>query len=61
MPGVLEQRLKACGLGEHAGRKIGPETITYGHQIEHFGEFEGKVIYEPPTGERLEDGWTVIV
>jgi hypothetical protein len=37
------------GMDSGANRSI----ITYGHMIEHFGEFEGKII-GPPAGERLD-------
>jgi hypothetical protein len=47
------------GLGMDSGADR--SHITYGHMIEHFGEFEGKIVHSPPTGEGLDGTEWVIV
>jgi hypothetical protein len=60
-PQYWEARLKRMHLTMDRASHIGTETITYGHMIEHFGDWEGKIVYSPPTGERLEDdGWVTV-
>lgn len=52
-----ETRLKRMGLGMDAGHNR--SIITYGHMVAD-RDWDGKVTYEPPTGERLEDGeWLI--
>ena len=54
-----EKRLKAAGLTMEAGRKIGSESITYGHMVKDL-DFDGRVAIVPITGESLEqDEWPV--
>ena len=47
-----EARLKRCGLGMDAGSHR--DRITYGHMVADL-DWDGKVTYVPPTGERLEN------
>jgi len=59
-PEYWEAKLKRMGLSMNRGRSIGVEDLTYGHLIEHFGAFEGSIVFDPPTGERLDnDEWPI--
>lgn len=52
-----EARLKRCHLGMDSGHDR--TVITYGHMVADL-DWDGKVTYEPPTGERLDsDEWPV--
>ena len=53
-PEYWEAKLKRMGLTLEAGRKIGSESITYGHMVRTL-DWDGRVTYEPPTGERLDN------
>lgn len=54
-----EAKLKRMGLTMEAGRKIGSESLTYGHMVADL-DWDGKVTYEPPQGERLDNGeWPI--
>lgn len=58
-PEYWETRLKRMGITMDAGRKIGSESITYGHMVADL-DFDGKVTYRPPIGERLDNAeWPI--
>lgn len=50
-------RLKRMGLGLDAGHNR--SVITYGHMVADL-DWDGKVTYTPPAGERLDnDEWPI--
>lgn len=52
-----EARLKRMGLGMDAGHNR--SVITYGHMVADL-DWDGKVTYTPPSGERLDnDEWPI--
>lgn len=52
-----EARLKRMGLGVDAGHNR--SVITYGHMVADL-DWDGKITYAPPTGERLDnDEWPI--
>ncbi len=52
-----EARLKKMGLSMERGHD--PHRLTYGHMVADL-DWDGKVTYTPPTGERLEnDEWPI--
>lgn len=58
-PECWEKRLKRMNLTMDRGRKIGSESLTYGHMVAGL-DWDGKVTFKPPTGERLDnDEWPV--
>jgi hypothetical protein len=52
-----ETKLTRMGLSMVRGHD--PHKLTYGHMIADL-DFDGRVTYKPPTGERLEnDEWPI--
>lgn len=57
-----ENRLTRMGLSMEAGRVYdsdGKDVIVYGHRLADL-DWDGRMTYMPPKGERLEDeGWSI--
>jgi hypothetical protein len=52
-----EARLKRAGLSMERGHD--PHWLTYGHMVGDL-DFDGRITYEPPQGERLDNGeWPI--